>query len=124
MRLALVAVAGAAGAASRYVIGVRFGVPGFPWATLAVNVAGCVLLGLVLGAVGERAPGPLVVAATVGYLGAFTTFSTFAYETITLVRLDRAPAALGYVALSVGLGLAAATVGYLAGANLLAAARP
>ena len=51
----------------------------------------------------------------VGFLGAYTTFSTFGYETFAMLRTDRVAAAAGYVALSVVGGLAAAAIGYTAG---------
>jgi CrcB protein len=86
----------------------------FPWATLAINVTGSFALGVLLTA-GSRLSGTVVVALGVGFLGAFTTFSSFSYETQTLVRTGRAPAALAYVAASVALGVGAATLGYLGG---------
>jgi CrcB protein len=52
------------------------------------------------------------VALAVGFLGAFTTFSTFGFETQTFLRTGRPQLALAYVALSVVLGVAAAAAGY------------
>ncbi len=54
----------------------------------------------------------------VGLLGAYTTFSTFGYETFTLIRADRLGVAAGYVAASVLGGLAATALGYTAGRAL------
>lgn len=51
----------------------------------------------------------------VGFLGAYTTFSTFGYETLTLLRTDHMPAAVGYIAFSIIGGLAATAFGYVAG---------
>ena len=118
MRVALVAVLGAAGACCRYGIGVAVGVQSFPWATLGINVAGSFLLGLVLTAGPDRLSSDAVVGIAVGFLGAFTTFSTFGFETQTLLRTDRAGAAAAYVAASVVVGVAAAALGYAAGRSL------
>lgn len=110
---AAVAAAGAAGAVLRYRIGVAVGVRSFPWATLGINVVGCFVLAYVLTGPGAtRWSSTTTTAVAAGFLGAFTTFSTFGYETITLVREDRAGTAALYVGLSVVLGLLAATAGY------------
>ena len=88
--------------------------PWFPYGTLAVNVIGCLLIGLLAGLVesrqlfGPEARGLLLV----GLLGGFTTFPTFSYETIALLRDGEAISALANVALQVGLGLAAVGAGY------------
>jgi CrcB protein len=114
----LIAVLGAAGALSRYGVGQAVGARSFPWSTLGINVVGALLLGLLLGAAPDRPPSDLLVGATVGFLGAFTTFSTFGYETQTLVRTDRVGAAAAYVLLSVVVGVGAAAVGHSAGRAL------
>ena len=104
MKVALVAVFGAAGALARYGIASAVGTRSFPIATLAINVTGSFLLGVLIGSgpsAGARA------ALGVGFLGAFTTFSTFAVEADAL---ERSTAVL-YVVLSVGLGIAAAALG-------------
>lgn len=116
MTTALVALAGAAGAVARYRIGLAVGVRSFPWATLGVNVSGCFILALVLAGPGaSRWSTSTTTAMAVGLLGAYTTFSTFGYETYTLLRTDRAAAAGAYVALSLLGGLAATALGYAAG---------
>jgi fluoride exporter len=108
-----VAGAGAAGALARYWIGMAVGVRSFPWATLGINVAGSFALGLVLTAATERSwSDNVTVPVAIGFLGAFTTFSTFSYETQVLFRTDRPAAALGYVALSVVCGVVAGFAGY------------
>jgi fluoride exporter len=115
-RVALIAIAGAAGALARYWIGQAVGARSFPWATLGINVAGALILGFVLGGpIAARWPADLTAAIAVGFLGAFTTFSTFAYETTAMVRDDRPLAALAYVGVSVVVGLAASAVGYVIG---------
>lgn len=115
----LVAVAGAAGALSRYGIGHAVGERSFPWATLAINVLGSFLLGLLWRVGLERDwPASTVTPLGTGFLGAFTTYSTFSNETVALVRADRAAAAGAYVALSVLAGLLAAAAGYAAGRSV------
>ena len=113
----MVAVAGAAGAVLRYAIGAAFGTLAFPWTTLGINVAGSFLLGVVVQMGPSRLGDELRIAIAVGFLGAFTTFSTFSYETVTMVRAGRASTAAVYVGASIALGLAAAAAGYRLGAR-------
>lgn len=86
---------------------------GFPWATFAENVAGCLLLAVLLVYVSDVwAPSRyLRPFLGIGVLGSFTTFSTFTNETRALVVEGRAPLAFGYVAASLLAGLAATYVG-------------
>ncbi len=114
IRVALVGAAGALGALARYWIGASIGVRSFPWTTLAINVLGSFLLGLVLGGPGaNRWSATTTTAVTIGFLGAFTTFSTFAFEATALLRVDRAGAALAYVTSSLLLGLGASAIGFV-----------
>jgi CrcB protein len=116
VRTAIVALAGSIGAVTRYRIGVAVGVRTFPWATLAINVTGCFLLAALLAGPGNgRWSMTATTAVAVGFLGAYTTFSTFGYETFTLLRTDRPAAAFGYVALSLAGGIGASALGYVAG---------
>ena len=113
-RVALVAVAGALGALTRYWIGTAIGVRAFPWATLGINVLGSFLLGLVLGGPGmNRWSATATTAVAVGFLGAFTTFSTFAFEATAMIREDRPGPAFAYVTSSLVLGLGASAVGFV-----------
>lgn len=103
----LVGVGGFVGAAIRY--GVSMGMArwtgSFPWATLAINIVGCFLIGFLMPVVEQR---PLWLALIVpGLLGGFTTFSAFGHETWRLADGGRAVLAAVYVALSIGAGLAA-----------------
>lgn len=88
----LVGVGGALGAALRYIAGgwVHRLVPAgaFPWGTLAVNVVGCLAVGVLAGlAEGRGLLGPaLRLFLLIGLLGGFTTYSTFAFETVALSR--------------------------------------
>src|ERR1700693_459678 len=85
MTVFAVAIGGALGAVSRYLVAVRLygalGI-GFPWGTLAVNVAGSLMLGVILALVEERGTfSPEVrTGITVGFIGGLTTFSTFVHE--------------------------------------------
>lgn len=85
-----IAVGGAAGAACRYVmdfvVSERSGGV-FPWGTWTVNMVGSLLLGLLAGVTAHRADPQLWHVATMGgFCGAFTTFSTFMYETVQLIE--------------------------------------
>ena len=104
MKVALVALLGAAGALARYGVASAIGERSFPIGTLAINVVGAFLLGALLA---SGASSMVRTAVGVGFLGAFTTFSTFAVEARDL---DRSAAAV-YVVASVVLGIAAATAG-------------
>jgi len=115
VKIVLIAAAGAAGALTRYGIGLAVGVRSFPWGTFGINLSGSFLLGFLLAFGIERGwSDTTVVPMTVGFLGAFTTFSTFSYEAFTLARTDRELTALIYVVASVVGGLLAAGAGYAA----------
>ena len=114
MKIFLIATAGAAGALARYGIATAIGVRSFPWATLAINLTGSFVLGTLITASIHRGwPENVVIPLSVGFLGAYTTFSTFSYETFTLGRADRFVSAAFYVAVSVTGGIVAACAGYL-----------
>ncbi|HET7203457.1 MAG TPA: fluoride efflux transporter CrcB [Steroidobacteraceae bacterium] len=90
----------------------------FPWGTLAVNVFGCLLVGI-LGAMFEPSSPlhvrqDLRVLLVVGLLGGFTTFSAFSLETLLLLQRGAPLAAATYVVLSIALCLLAAAGGYMA----------
>lgn len=116
MKSLWIGMAGFVGAVSRYHVEgwvSRHTRSDFPVGTLAVNLSGCLLLGFVITLFAERlVPSPhLRAAVTIGFLGAYTTFSTFAYETLRLGD-DGAPArAVLYAVASVGLGVLAAWMG-------------
>ncbi len=121
VRVALVAVGGAIGAASRYLLGAwiaaRVG-PDFPWGTFAINVSGALLIGVVLGLAAEGIiSSEAQVFLAVGVLGGYTTFSTFSYESFGLLTdgnigafLLNAVGQLGAGLLAVALGLALSRV--------------
>jgi fluoride exporter len=111
MKVVLVALAGAAGALTRYGIGTAVGPRAFPLSTLGINLVGSFALWFLLRIGDLRGWSELaIVALGVGFLGAFTTFSTFSVETQSMLRDGRGGAAALYVTASVvgGVGLAAA----------------
>ena len=115
MILLYIAISGAAGALARYGLGgwiqERAGFA-FPWGTLVVNVLGCLLIGFALRYLEAVRLTPEVRAFVgVGLLGAFTTFSTFGYETVALLEEGAWPRAAAYTVGSVILGIAAVYLG-------------
>lgn len=86
----------------------------FPWGTLAVNVSGCFLIGIFSGLADSRQLwGPeLRLLVMIGVLGGFTTYSSFAFETVALAREADLLRALANVVLQVVLGLLAAWFAY------------
>ncbi|HIE22585.1 MAG TPA: fluoride efflux transporter CrcB [Acidimicrobiia bacterium] len=112
-----VALGGGLGALARYHltgwIAPRQETP-YPTATLVVNVAGSFLLGLTVAAAADGEISSRMLAWTgAGFLGGFTTFSTFAYETARLIEDGAWRYALANLALAGPLSFAAAAVGYL-----------
>jgi CrcB protein len=73
---------------------------GFPWGTLAVNVAGSLVFGAIAGYARARGglPTGLETILLVGLLGGFTTYSSFAFQSFELFEQGRSAAALAYVA--------------------------
>jgi CrcB protein len=110
-----VAAGGALGAGLRWAVASwwPWRPPGFPWATVTVNVVGCLAIGVVLawllGSVGQ--PRWLRPFLATGVLGGFTTFSAFAVESVRLVDSGSWATALTYVVVSLVLGLVAVRVG-------------
>lgn len=87
----------------------------FPWGTLAVNLLGCLLIGLIAGLVDSRqlfSPEARIFML-IGVLGGFTTFSTFGYEAIALLRDAEYLRAVAYVGIQVFAGLALVWSGYV-----------
>lgn len=104
-----IALAGALGALARWGLAQGFlawAGPFFPYGTLAANLSGCFLLGLVAG-LAERAPwvsGELRLALSVGFIGALTTFSTWEFETMRMMRRGDAAGAAGNFAVNIVFG--------------------
>ena len=115
--IALVALGGAAGAATRYLVeraaAQRIPAP-FPYGILIANVIGSFVLGVLLGSV----TGAWLVLLGVGYCGALTTYSTFAHDTMRLAGSGRRPVAVTNVVVSVVAGVVAITAGLGVGSLL------
>ena len=116
--MVFIAGGGAMGAVLRYLLagwvqsGLR--VHGFPVGTLAVNVLGCLVIG-VLGGWAESVPAlhsQVRAFLFIGLLGGFTTFSSFGYETLALLRDGQMFLGLANVASQLVLGLTAVWLGY------------
>lgn len=116
--LLAVAAGGALGSVSRYLLAGAvqswFGLA-FPAGTLAVNVLGCLAIGVFLGALeGPGAPGPTArLLLVTGFLGGFTTYSTYSAEAVGLLQAKGPGYFLLYVGahLVLGLGATAASLG-------------
>src|SRR2546421_2147601 len=111
-----VAAGGAVGVSARYALDrfiERRAFSIFPWSTFIINATGCLLIGLVIAAVVDRhhAPRWVSVGLAVGVLGGYTTFSTFAQETLDLAEEGRVALALAYATSSVAVGVIAVLIG-------------
>lgn len=107
----LVGVGGVTGAVARYLVGKRL--PTTVRTTIAVNVAGSLALGAV---VATSLGDPLALALGTGFCGAFTTFSSFAVETVRLVETDQSRTAVAYATgMAIASVLALLVGGWLAG---------
>jgi CrcB protein len=118
-RLVAVALGGMLGATARWAVATTWPVAldRFPTTTLAINLTGSFVLGLVVGRLLERRP-PLLVAHSfvgTGVLGAFTTFSTMAVEVVVLVDAGQVWRAGSYLAVSLVAGVALAAAGLALG---------
>jgi CrcB protein len=122
MILVLLTAAGAVGALLRYEVELavrrRRGTH-LPLGILVINVTGSFVLGTLTGlAVHHGLPTTVVTVVGTGLIGAYTTFSTFSFDTVTLVEHGRARAAAGNLLVSLVLGLAAAGLGLVLGQAL------
>jgi CrcB protein len=119
-RLLWICLGGAAGTGARYLLSgwlLRAAGPGFPWGTLAVNVLGSFLLGLIMqvSLTTGLIPPTLRLALTTGVMGGFTTYSTFNYETLQYLQQNDWLAACANVAATLLVCLAAGVLGVLGG---------
>lgn len=119
-----VAAGGAVGSVLRYQIGrwvTNLAGPGnaFPWGTLAVNIAGSLAMGALIGwlargTLAEQAAENARLLLGVGLLGGFTTFSAFSAEMVTMLHRGQGGLAAGYAAASLVAGMAAVIIGLVA----------
>ena len=117
MPLLLVAVGGALGALARFGLATaitrRVGA-GFPWATLIINVSGCAVIGFFLAAINGRWSGVdagWTYLVPIGFVGAYTTFSTYEYELQRLLEAGALARLAAYFVLSNAVGFAAVVAG-------------
>ncbi|TFV87972.1 fluoride efflux transporter CrcB [Blastococcus sp. CT_GayMR16] len=124
----LASLGGALGALARWGIGEALPhSPGsWPWATLLINLTGCLLLGGLFAVLAGRVPEPSWVRpfVGVGVLGGYTTYSTFAVEIVDLTRAGAAFTAVAYLVLSVVGGVLAVALGAVAVRRLVGEASP
>ncbi|MFN4204176.1 MAG: fluoride efflux transporter CrcB [Tabrizicola sp.] len=109
-----VALGGAIGASLRYLTNVgamRWIGPGFPYATVIVNVLGSFLMGILVVVLARKGGNQYAPLLMTGVLGGFTTFSAFSLDTLTLWERGQHGVAVAYVGLSVLLSLAAIVAG-------------
>lgn len=117
MRLLLFAMlGGAVGSGARHLVNVAAGRMlgvAFPYGTLAVNLVGCLLMGILIEALALKFQGSLELRTLLatGFLGGFTTFSAFSLDVMTLVQRGETAMAASYIALSVGGSLVAVALG-------------
>lgn len=111
-----VMIGGAIGAGARHLVGqamlARLG-PGFPWGTLSINIAGSLLMGLLIGSLarGDGGGETARLFVGVGILGGFTTFSAFSLEFWTLFERGQTGQAAAYILASVGGAIVACGLG-------------
>ncbi|WP_040952840.1 fluoride efflux transporter FluC [Gorillibacterium massiliense] len=114
----LVAAGGFVGSVSRYYVSqfaVKRRVSKIPWGTLFVNLTGAFLLGLLYGA---HSPSSVLLLAGTGFMGAYTTFSTFMHETMSFALNKQGYLSMLYLCGSLLLGIALAYVGMQTGEGL------
>ncbi len=109
----LVGIGGMIGSMLRYLFSVLIKPQSFPYATLSVNILGSFLIGLIMGFVlkNEAVSQNWKLFLATGICGGFTTFSAFSLECIQLLDQQRYAATIGYIGLSIILGLAATFAG-------------
>jgi fluoride exporter len=124
VKYVMIALGGSAGAVARYLVGNYVGNRAgslFPYGTMLINVSGSFAIGFLMTLIAEHAGirRTLLYLVTIGFIGAYTTFSTFEFETLRLVQDGQMFAAFANVGLSVVLGFAMVWLGVVAGRMLL-----
>ena len=115
VKVLMLTLGGALGVNARYWLGdwmSRWSSPLFPWATFTINITGSFAIGFLAVVLARWLPHPHVrMLVIVGFLGGYTTFSSYAYESLILAERGEVGLALAYVTGSVILGLIAVTIG-------------
>lgn len=107
----LVAIGGAIGSVCRYLLS-GINVASWPWGTFAVNILGSLFIGLLVGLVSKGIVSPEIKLLFVtGFCGGFTTFSTFANESFSMMKAGDALQMALYLAASVVIGILAVWLG-------------
>ncbi len=107
----LVALGGGLGSVGRYLVS-KYIQGSFPWGTLTVNLLGSLLIGLLMGMVAKGSLSPeMKLMLVTGFCGGFTTFSTFANESLSLLKTGNVLLMALYVGISVAAGILAAWLG-------------
>lgn len=114
--LVVIGLSGFLGSISRYLVYVWVGsrnLTTFPWATLFVNISGCLVIGFLSSIIERQVPyhRQLFLMGSVGFLGSFTTFSAFGLETLNLLRSQHIGLAILNIFANVIIGIAMAGLG-------------
>ena len=122
-RVIWVCLGGALGALCRWLLGAsvqRWAGVAFPWGTATVNIVGCFCFGVFWAFSETRLDTDSVArfAVLTGFMGAFTTFSTFAFDSVALLQAGRYAAGIGNIALQNAAGLTGLVIGFGVGRSL------
>jgi CrcB protein len=121
-QVAVLSVGGVLGVNTRYWLGVvinRWTGPQFPWATFTINVSGSFAIGMVTVLLARWLPHPYArLLVVVGFLGGYTTFSSYSLESLALWERGERGLCVAYMAGSVAAGFAAVVVGTALGREL------
>ena len=113
VNLLLIGAGGFFGAISRYGVSLIFPATKFHFGTLAVNLAGCLLIGIAFGFLEREAMAkPAQLLMVTGFLGGFTTFSTFGLDALKMIHSGAYASAAVYVGISAVVGIALVVVGF------------
>ncbi len=118
LSVVVIASGGALGALTRWGISLFIAShvsSAFPWATFSINIVGCIVIGLASALVSKVQTLYLGQFLIIGFLGAFTTFSTYSMEGINLIMTDKWATGLAYIVSSNILGLMAVIIGFKIG---------
>lgn len=115
--LACVFIGGGLGSVCRYALGFllpRLTMQHFPWATLAANLTGCLVIGALIALFERKGAGVASLLLVTGFCGGFTTFSTFSNDTVQMLRNGLYAMAATYTLASLAGGLTLCLAGYAA----------
>lgn len=119
MKIIAIAIGGSIGAVLRYASGqlvYRFLQPVFPWGTLAVNLFGSFLIGVIVAIAGQTIIPPLYRdGILIGFIGSYTTFSTLMFESVQLIQDKEYGLVMLNIGVSVATGLLAVFLGLFVG---------